>query len=141
MHFLAIHLSFIFRCCPRDFFSALTHSSKLSRPFPSSLRGKSSLSTFDLGCSAWYMFSTFLVFLSILQSSELFKSTLPVLYLITGTAHVFMTFTVFPELRFKFSIAFSLFMHSFLIFSFISWCFISSPFITSSIYIQFHVCL
>ena len=73
------------------------------------------------------MFSTFLVFLSILQSSEFFRSTMSALYLITGTARVFMAFTVFPELSFDFSIAFSLFMYSFLIFSFISWCFISSP--------------
>ena len=125
------HLShssvFIFRYCPRDFFSALTYSFKLSRPFPSSVHSKYRLSIFDLGCSAWYMFSTFLVFLSILQSSELFKSTLPVLYLITGTARVFKTFTVFPELNFDSSIAFNPFIHSFLIISFLSWCFISSP--------------
>ena len=80
-----------------------------------------------LGHSTWYMFSTFLVFLSILQSSELFKSTLPVLYLITGAAHVFKAFTVFPELSFISSIAFNPFIHSFLIISFLSWCFISSP--------------
>ena len=100
-HALLSHSSlFIFRYCPRDLFSALTHSSKLSRLFPPSLRGKYSLSTFDLGCSAWYMFSAFLVFLSILRSSEFFQSTMPALYLITGTAHVFMAFTVFPELSF-----------------------------------------
>ena len=104
--------SFIFRYCPSDLFSALTHSSSLSRPFPPSLRGKHSQSTFDLGCSAWYIFSTFLVFLSILRSSEFFQSTMPALYLITGNAHVFMAFTVFPELSFDFSIAFNLFMYS-----------------------------
>ena len=64
----------IFRYCPRDLFSALTHSSKLSRPFPPSLCGKYSLSTFHLGCSSSYIFSTFLVILSILQSSEFFQS-------------------------------------------------------------------
>ena len=126
-HALLSHSSlFSFRYCPRDLFSALTHSSKLSRPFPPSLCGKYSLTTFDLGCSAWHMFSTFLVNLSILWSSESFQSTVPALYLITGTAYVFMAFTVFPELSFYFSIAFSLFMYSFLI-SLISWCFISSP--------------
>ena len=127
-HALLSHSSlFVFRYCPSDIYSALTHSSKLSRPFPPLLCGKYSLSTFDLGCSAWYMFSTFLVFLSILQSSEFFQSTIPALYLITGTAHVFMAFTVFPELSFDFSIVFNLFMYSFYIFSFISWCFVSSP--------------
>ena len=73
------------------------------------------------------MFSIFLAFLSILQSSEFFQLTMPALYLITGTAREFMAFTVFPELSFYFSIAFNLFMYSFCIFSFISWCFISSP--------------
>ena len=89
------------------------HSFKLSRLFPPSLCGKYSLSTFDLGCSAWYMFSTFLVFLSILWISEFFQSTMPALHLITGTGHMFMAFTVFPELSFYFSLAFSLFMYSF----------------------------
>ena len=65
------------------------------------------------------MISTFLVFLSILQSSEFFQSAMPALYLITGTAHTFMAFAVFPELSFYFSIAFNLFMYSFLIFSFL----------------------
>ena len=118
--------SFIFRYCPRVLFSALTHSFKLGRPFPPSLRGKYSLSAFDLGRSAWYMFSTFLVFLSILWSSDYFQSTMPALYLISGTAHVFIFFTVFPELSFDFSIAFNLVIYSFLII-FNSWCFISSP--------------
>ena len=52
---------------------------------------------------------------------------MPLLYLITGNAHVFMAFSVFPELSFDFSIAFNLFMYCFLIFSFISWRFIFSP--------------
>ena len=59
-------------------------------------------------------------------SSEFFKSTMPAMYLITGSAHVFMAFTVYPELSFNFNIAFNLFMYSFFIFS-ISWCFIFSP--------------
>ena len=113
-HAVLSHSSwFIFRYYPRPLFSALTHSSKLSRPFPPSLHGKYSLSAFDLGCSGWYMFSTFLVFLSILRSSEFFQSTMSALYLITGTAHVLMAFTVFPELSFDFNIAFNLFIYSF----------------------------
>ena len=52
---------------------------------------------------------------------------MPALYLITGTAHVFMAFAVFSDLSFDLSIAFNLFMYSFFIFSFISWCFIYSP--------------
>ena len=86
--------------------------------------GKYSLPTFDLEWSAWYMFSTFLVFLSMLRSSEFFQSTMPALYLITGTAHEFMAFTIFPELSFDFSIVYNLFIYSLLIF-FISWYFIS----------------
>ena len=133
-HALLSHSSsFIFRHCPRDFFSALTYSSRLSRPFPPSLHGKYSLPTFD-----WV--STSLVFLSILWSSEFFQSTVPPLYLITGTAHVLMAFTVFPELSFDFSIAFNLFIS-----------FRSSPsspgilflhlLLSPSIHIQFHLCL
>ena len=108
IHFLAIHLRSSSEYCPRNLSSALTHSFKLSRTFHPSLHGKHSLSTLDLGCSAWYLFSTFLVFLSTLRSSEFFQSTMPALYLITGTAHVFVAFTVFPELCFDFSIAFNL---------------------------------
>ena len=145
-HALLSHSSSsIIRYCPRDLFSALTHSSKVSRPFPLSLRGKYSLPTFDLGCSAWYMFSTFLVFLFILRSSEFFQSTMPALYLITGTAHEFMTFTVFPELSFDSSIAFNLLMYSFNVFLFdlllppgvLFLHLLLSP----SIDVQFHLCL
>ena len=113
MHFFAIHLSSSSGIVPETFFSALMHSSKLSKPFPPSLHGKYSLSTCDLGCIARYMFSIFLVFLSLLRSFEFFQSTMPALYLITGTAHVLMAFTVFPELGFDFSVALNFFMHSF----------------------------
>ena len=52
------------------------------------------------------MFGTVLVFLSMLRRSQFLQSTMPALYLITGTAHECMVFTVFPELSFDFSIFF-----------------------------------
>ena len=60
-HVLFSHSSSLFfRYCARALLSMLTHSSMLSIPSHTPFIGINSLSTFALGCSAWYKFIIFL---------------------------------------------------------------------------------
>ena len=81
-------------------------------PLPPILRGRYSLSMSLCGCRVRWAVMSFLVLRSRSSSSAIVQSTMPAVYLITGTAQLLIAWIVFPPFSLDFSILRTLLVYS-----------------------------